>query len=1096
MDDRLAVHVYEDNFLKRLREYRDRTSLLEKQSISTTGAPGTGLLTVGTPANGLTFYGQVLRLATPGSDTNVIFNDGGVYGAESSLTFDKSTGKLYIGDGTASPVTGGLLDIVKVDTFETTPINLFARSDDGWGVLNFIRYRAGVFSILQDDVLGRLDFYGNANNTLTGVRARLEAYAAQDFFTGANGTEMALSVTDVGATTLTKKLIVNYTTTTIKNTLSMDSHKITNLTDPTSAQDAATKTYVDALVVGLWDDRGNFDASVNAYPSSGGSGAAGAILKGDIWTISVAGTLPTGQAVDPGDTVRALIDSPGNTQANWAIMQNNLVLPVSSANGGTGNNNSVGLLLTTNQGTLSFGAASKTLTINKSLTLDGVDGKILTLTGSLSVGADTSITGGGTLALGGFTATFGGNLSMPAAGAIGDLLVGDSTTAFSRLADVAAGQPLLSGGVGVAPAYAGYTFSGTTTKTYTFPIIDDTLAGLGTENIFTAKQAISLSSGILALRIRDNVIPDASLGTTDWMVASYNATSPSMSIISASSGSPGDRGVYKGVRARGTTDVPLVPNSGDQVVSLLGAIYDSATTQGTAMVNLTVDGAVSSGVAPQRIEFYTGATNAASRAVVGKFTSAGNFGVKGIIFPLADSTTALQFAKADMSTIGMTFDSTNLRLGIGTIAPSTPLHILSASAQVRIGYDVSNYATLQTDSTSQLTISSLLADITLNPASGSSINMGSPGNTATTTIQRLANATSGATTKNSNDLKLRGAYWNGSASAIVDSVIYEKVVDTTPKFGIAFKVNSVDRAIINSSGNLIVGATSDLTNGGKLQVVGSADAIQAIVKANATQTNNLMEWQNSSGTVKASMTGGGVLSISETLKIDSTTTLNDVSGFLEVANSAGWSGTDIFGTNVKAMRLTASLIAIQDGVNFSSNTSTGTKIGTATNQKWGFYNAAPIVQPGATTDLGTVLSNLGLRAAGTAYPITTAGAVTLARVYQSSGTAIAVGDVALGAGWGVNATVSTVTGNDQRGTITVTTSALDTPLATPVLTLTFHDGTWTTVPFAMTNMSDSGSGPLASSENHTTATTLVITYNGTPTALLSKTYIFNYAVIG
>lgn len=86
----------------------------------------------------------------------------------------------------------------------------------------------------------------------------------------------------------------------------------------------AAKSYAESLVVGLWDDRGNFDASGGAYPSSGGSGAGGAIKKGDIWTISVLGTLPTDQVVEPGDTVRALVDTPGNTQANWSIQQNNI----------------------------------------------------------------------------------------------------------------------------------------------------------------------------------------------------------------------------------------------------------------------------------------------------------------------------------------------------------------------------------------------------------------------------------------------------------------------------------------------------------------------------------------------------------------------------------------------------------------------------------------------------------------------------------------------------------------------------------------------------------------------------------------------------
>ena len=63
--------------------------------------------------------------------------------------------------------------------------------------------------------------------------------------------------------------------------------------------------------------------------------------------------------------------------------------------------------------------------------------------------------------------------------------------------------------------------------------------------------------------------------------------------------------------------------------------------------------------------------------------------------------------------------------------------------------------------------------------------------------------------------------------------------------------------------------------------------------------------------------------------------------------------------------------------NIALGTTTGTKFGTATSQKLAFFNSTPIVQVVATTDLGVALSNLGLRAAGTAYPITTSGAVTL-----------------------------------------------------------------------------------------------------------------------
>jgi hypothetical protein len=51
----------------------------------------------------------------------------------------------------------------------------------------------------------------------------------------------------------------------------------------------ATKQYADALVTGLLDDRGNFTPSLTspgAWPTTGGSGTAGAIMKGDIWFCS------------------------------------------------------------------------------------------------------------------------------------------------------------------------------------------------------------------------------------------------------------------------------------------------------------------------------------------------------------------------------------------------------------------------------------------------------------------------------------------------------------------------------------------------------------------------------------------------------------------------------------------------------------------------------------------------------------------------------------------------------------------------------------------------------------------------------------------
>ena len=83
---------------------------------------------------------------------------------------------------------------------------------------------------------------------------------------------------------------------------------------------SAITAQIASAVLGLYDDRGNYDASINTFPAAGGSGNAGAILKGDIWTINVAGVLG-GTVATIGDTVRALVDAPAQISANWNLLQ-------------------------------------------------------------------------------------------------------------------------------------------------------------------------------------------------------------------------------------------------------------------------------------------------------------------------------------------------------------------------------------------------------------------------------------------------------------------------------------------------------------------------------------------------------------------------------------------------------------------------------------------------------------------------------------------------------------------------------------------------------------------------------------------------------
>lgn len=68
-------------------------------------------------------------------------------------------------------------------------------------------------------------------------------------------------------------------------------------------------------------------------------------------------------------------------------------------------------------------------------------------------------------------------------------------------------------------------------------------------------------------------------------------------------------------------------------------------------------------------------------------------------------------------------------------------------------------------------------------------------------------------------------------------------------------------------------------------------------------------------------------------------------------------------TNNYALRLGGD-VKINGAYNFILDTTTGTKFGTATSQKIGFFNATPIIQPVNTTAIDDVLINLGLRASG------------------------------------------------------------------------------------------------------------------------------------
>lgn len=86
---------------------------------------------------------------------------------------------------------------------------------------------------------------------------------------------------------------------------------------------STANAYSDSLLVSVFVDCGNWDASGGLFPTTGGTGTAGAIKKGNAFEISVAGTMG-GEAFDVGDIIRALVNTPGQTLSNWAVSEHNI----------------------------------------------------------------------------------------------------------------------------------------------------------------------------------------------------------------------------------------------------------------------------------------------------------------------------------------------------------------------------------------------------------------------------------------------------------------------------------------------------------------------------------------------------------------------------------------------------------------------------------------------------------------------------------------------------------------------------------------------------------------------------------------------------
>lgn len=494
----------------------------------------------------------------------------------------------------------------------------------------------------------------------------------------------------------------------------------------------------------------------------------------------------------------------------------------------------------------------KTLTVSDSATIANAaltlaNTKVLTLTNSLTnQGGNDGIISWGAAA----TLSIGGSIGLPVAGAIGDLLYGTSTTAFGRLADVAAGQPLLSGGVTTAPAYAGYTFSGTAAQTYTFPSTSGTLAK--------------------------------------------------------------------------TTDLPVGANPTASVG--LTAINGSAATF------LRSDGAP-----------------ALDQSIAPTMTGAWIYQIG------TDSTTALQIKNHAGTSIVFDADTSNKRIGIGTAAPLTTLHVVNEAttttiATIRIqGGSVTGgggrVELIEDNYSAGIYQRGGYVQYSTSAMAGSTraLEMGVRIDTNTDT-PLIALSTSATSVAIGRDASI-GTFISSVAIGRAATLAHSTSVIIAAGNGTTTSTPAANTVSLGISGTRLLAASSTGVGLG----IDAAAAQLHVVKIDAVTnaiTNATIIGHNSSGTAAANFGSSLTGQIQDSTTADQTAL--EMQWLWATATHASRKARGIF--NIwdtaarEALRIEASGSAAMIG----------------------FLGAAAAVQQAATVDLGTVLSNFGLRAAGPA----------------------------------------------------------------------------------------------------------------------------------
>ena len=152
---------------------------------------------------------------------------------------------------------------------------------------------------------------GDANTITIGGTSASPTVSANTAAVAAAGVNLATG--GQIATYIAGRKVTDLTAPT--SSFNMNSQKITGLLNPTNAQEAATKNYVDASVSSATVFQGDYDATTDPATGAG-------ILKGFTYVVTVAGTGVNNfwsSTVDVGEFIIAKQDNP-TSESNWTVV--------------------------------------------------------------------------------------------------------------------------------------------------------------------------------------------------------------------------------------------------------------------------------------------------------------------------------------------------------------------------------------------------------------------------------------------------------------------------------------------------------------------------------------------------------------------------------------------------------------------------------------------------------------------------------------------------------------------------------------------------------------------------------------------------------